>query len=82
MICPQCGRQHQNVNGKCPFHTSKPTIIKRQREKPAKIESDGSYYVCQNCHQQIEIRWVRYVHDVGPEITCGCSKREPNARVV
>jgi len=59
MICSQCGKEHQNAKGKCPFCTPKRALSNRQKQRPS--ETDVIYTAeCPDCGQKIEsLRWVK-----------------------
>lgn len=67
MICPSCGKYHENSQGKCPFCSVSTGVTKRQRERPA--ETLGSIFECRNCGQEIT-KWktvkVYYYGSSGP----------------
>jgi C4-type Zn-finger protein len=53
MRCSDCGREHENVKGKCPFCSTRATILKSQKERPFNM-SGGSYVIeCRGCGQEI-----------------------------
>ncbi len=51
MTCPNCGKQHENSKGMCPFCSVPARIAKRQRERPSEIL--GSTFECKKCGQEI-----------------------------
>jgi len=53
MVCPDCGREHENLKGKCPFCSTKPEIIKRQTERPSHTIGGGEKFICEDCGQEI-----------------------------
>jgi DNA-directed RNA polymerase subunit M/transcription elongation factor TFIIS len=53
MRCATCGREHENVLGKCPFCTTPAAIVKRQRQRAADI-SGGYIFECKGCGQEVK----------------------------
>jgi hypothetical protein len=51
MICPDCGREHTNARGKCPFCGKRRALARRQKERPAKVL--GSVFECTKCGGEV-----------------------------
>jgi transcription elongation factor Elf1 len=64
MICSKCGREYQNIKGKCPFCAERRSLSKRQKERASKIS--GSTFECQQCGEE-----MTFVHDVPVHVLTG-----------
>ncbi len=74
MICPRCGRQHENAKGRCPFCLQRTSLSKKQKERPA--ESAGrTSFECTECGD--EVRFVslkkvgKVIDDVPVHVSTG-----------
>jgi hypothetical protein len=65
MRCVACGREHENVWGKCPFCSTSPAILQRQRERPSNTGA-GWTFRCKVCGQEIT-EWETIRIDGFPE---------------
>jgi hypothetical protein len=54
MICPDCGREHRNSKGKCPFCSTRPPLVQRQSERPSPTTGGGEKFACEDCGQEIK----------------------------
>jgi len=54
MTCPDCGCEHENSKGKCPFCSTERPLIQRQRERPSPTLGGGEKFLCAECGQEIK----------------------------
>ena len=53
MVCPSCGRQHENTMGKCPFCSPKAALMKRQKQRGSEA-IDSWIFFCEDCGEEIK----------------------------
>ena len=74
MLCPQCGRQHENPKGHCPFCTPKGRLTSRNKERPSEIE--GPYtFVCEACGLEVEITYENSGFGMHANFNHSCAKK-------
>lgn len=59
IVCSNCGREHENVKGRCPHCAAPMRLSKRQKERPA--EMLGSTFECPKCGG--EVTFVRVIRE-------------------